>query len=138
MQFKPAISIQEEMKTKAWVGLDQRLVEDIGSRLNQLRRATTGPDLSHRRTLVDDLLKTVAVKRAIVKTINEEGISKEKAVAKARKYADEIAANYTSSAIKVFEFLLKWLWDKLYDGIEVGGFERLQACLLYTSDAADE
>lgn len=127
VQFTPAVSVQKEMKTKAWVGLDQRLNADIGERLSQLRRATIGPDLSHRRTLVDELLKTVAVKRAIVTAMQEEGLSKEKAVAKARKYADEIAANYTSSAIKVFEFLLKWLWDKLYDGIEVGGFERLQA-----------
>jgi len=126
VQFKSVISIQEEMKTKAWAGLDQRLNEDIGERLHQLRRATIGPDLSHRRTLVDDLLKTVAVKRAIVHAMQEEGMSKEKAVAKARKYADEIAANYTSSAIKVFEILLSWLWTKLYDGIEVGGFERLQ------------
>lgn len=127
VQFSPAISVQKEMQTKAWVGLDQRLNADIGEHLQQLRRATIGPDLSHRRTLVDELLKTVAVKRAIVTAMQEEGLSKEKAVAKARKYANEIAANYTSSAIKVFEFLLKWLWDKLYDGIEVGGFERLQA-----------
>lgn len=126
VQFKPVVSIQEEMKTKAWVGLDQRLNEEIGSHLHQLRRATIGPDLSHRRTLVDELLKTVAVKRAIVTAMQQDGLSKEKAVAKARKYADEIAANYTSSAIKVFEILLSWLWNKLYDGIEVGGFERLQ------------
>lgn len=126
LQFKPAISLHKEMQTKAWVGLDQRLNREMGERLSDLRRATIGPDLSHRRMLVDELMKTVAVKRAIVKMTKEEGVSKDKAVAKARKYADEIAANYTSSAIKVFELLLKQLWDKLYDGVDVGHFEQLQ------------
>lgn len=126
IQFKPAISIHEEMQTKAWQGLDQRLNEDMSARLHDLRRATIGPDLSHRRTLVDDLMRTSAVKRAIVKAKQDDGISKEKAVTKARKYANEIAANYTSSAIKVFELLLRQLWDKIYDGIEVSNFERLQ------------
>ncbi len=127
LQFKSPISIHAQMQTRAWAGLDRRLNEEMGESLYQLRRATIGPDLSHRRTLVDDLLKTVAVKRAIVTTVQKQGISKDKAVARARKYADEIAANYTSSAIKVFELILRFLWDKLYDGVEVGHFARLQA-----------
>lgn len=136
LQFTESISLKEELSRKAWAGLDQRLSEDMAERLTQLRRAIIGPDLSHRRTLVNDLLKTVAVKRAIVKTMQEEGIDKDKAVAKARKYAEEIAADYSFSVIKFLDIVLTWVWNKLYDGVEVSHLEKLQQvapgnCVVY-------
>ncbi|MGM0563734.1 MAG: glycerol-3-phosphate 1-O-acyltransferase PlsB [Pseudomonadota bacterium] len=136
VQFSSAVSLQEELKRKALVGLDKQLSESMSTQLSDLRKATIGPDLSHRRTLVNDLMKTVAVKRAIVTTMQEEGIDKEQAVARARKYADELAADYSSSVIKFLEIVLSWVWNKLYDGVEVGHLERLQQsapgnCLIY-------
>ena len=136
LQLSPAISLREEIKRSALEDLEHRLSESMAQQLNDLRRATIGPDLSHRRTLVNELLKTAAVKRAIVTTMKEEGLDKEKAVARARKYGNELAADYSSSVIKFLEIVLSWVWNKLYDGVEIGHLERLQQaapgnCLIY-------
>ncbi|MFT7338680.1 MAG: glycerol-3-phosphate O-acyltransferase, partial [Marinobacter maritimus] len=39
--------------------------------------------------------------------------------ARALKYADEIAANMSVVTIRVFEVLLAWLWNRIYNGILV-------------------
>ena len=126
LQFTHAISLRQALADQAWDDLDRRLLESMDERLIQLRRAIIGPDLSHRRTLVSELLRSVPVKRAIVATAKEEGINKEDALARARKYADELAANYSANSIKVFSAILSSVWNKLYDGIEIGNMDCLQ------------
>lgn len=93
----------------------------------RLRIATIGPDLSHRRTLVNQVLNSDPVRRAIRRHSEVNKVPIQKAVAKARRYANEIAANYSYTTVRVMERLLAWLWNRLYDGIEVSGIERLKA-----------
>jgi glycerol-3-phosphate O-acyltransferase len=93
----------------------------------RLRVATIGPDLSHRRTLLNQLLNSEAVRRAIRRHSEVHKLPMHKSVARARRYANEIAANYSYTTVRVMERLLSWLWHRLYDGIEVAGMERLKA-----------
>jgi glycerol-3-phosphate O-acyltransferase len=93
----------------------------------RLRIATIGPDLSHRRTLVNQVLNSDAVRRAIRRHSEVNKVPIHKSVARARRYANEIAANYSYTTVRVMERLLAWLWNRLYDGIEVGGVARLKA-----------
>ncbi|HRP34860.1 MAG TPA: glycerol-3-phosphate 1-O-acyltransferase PlsB [Gammaproteobacteria bacterium] len=93
----------------------------------RLRIATIGPDLSHRRTLVNQVLNSDPVRRAIRRHSEVNKVPIQKAVARARRYANEIAANYSYTTVRVMERLLAWLWNRLYDGIEVSGIERLKA-----------
>jgi len=87
------------------------------------RVATIGPDLSHRRILVNKLLKSRKVRRAIDREMQSARLTRQKATSRARKYANEVAANYSYPVIRVAENILTWLWQKLYDGIEVNHFE---------------
>ncbi len=89
------------------------------------RAATVGPDLSHRRTLIKSVLRTPAVRRAILAEAGDEFRKQELARRKAEKYALEIAADISYPMIRIIERILKWLWNRIYDGIELNHMDRL-------------
>ena len=92
-----------------------------------LRIATIGPDLSHRRTLLNQVVNSESVRRAIRRHSEVNKQPMHKSVQRARRYANEIAANYSYTTVRIGERVLTWLWNRLYDGIEVGGVDRLKA-----------
>ena len=91
------------------------------------RVATVGPDLSHRRTLINQVLREPAVRTAIKNEAGDDYRKEEVARRKAEKYALEIAADISYPTIRVIERLLKWLWHRIYDGIELNHIDRLHA-----------
>ncbi|EAT12136.1 Glycerol-3-phosphate O-acyltransferase [Oceanobacter sp. RED65] len=91
-----------------------------------IRTAVIGPDLSHRRTLVHRLVRKPMVKAAIEKEMQDKGISREKAKARAIKYGDEIASNQSHSTIRFLDILLTWVWNKLYNGVNVHNLDGLK------------
>lgn len=106
-----------------------RLIRKVGRVLRvhfrHTRSAVIGPDLSHRRTLVHRLIRKPMVKAAIEQEANENHISYEKAQAKALKYGDEIASNQSYSTIRFLEILLSWVWNKLYNGVQIQNLDTL-------------
>ncbi len=101
----------------------QRVLSD---RLYQVKTATLGPDTSHRRTLVRDLLLAPDVQAAIQKRSIEENISAYKAALQARKYLYEIVADRTSITIRLMQIGLTSFWNKFYSGIKVYHAEQLR------------
>ena len=91
-----------------------------------LKTATIGPDLSHRRNLVKGLINEPSVRQAILDEAQRENISPEKARAQALRYANEIASDYTYTAIRFFEVVLSWFWNKIYDGVKLNHIEGVQ------------
>ena len=81
------------------------------------RNATIGPDLSHRRMLVDSILHAESIRAAVSQEATEKNISIEKAADRARAYANEIAADYSYPVIRMIDRVLNWLWNKFYNGI---------------------
>jgi len=107
-----------------------RLIRKLGRVLRvhfrHTRSAVIGPDLSHRRTLVHRLIRKPMVKAAIEDLMQEKGISYEKAAAQAIKYGDEIASNQSHSTIRFLSIILNWVWNKLYNGVNVRHMEKLK------------
>jgi len=91
----------------------------------QRRTATVGPDLSHRRTLVNQVLRTAAVRRVIDAEAGDDYRKQEVARRRAEKYALEIAADISYPTIRVAVRVLRWLWNRIYDGVELNHMERL-------------
>ncbi len=91
----------------------------------QRRAATVGPDLSHRRTLVEQVLVEPSVQAAIEAEGGNDPAKIEASRNKARKYALEIAADISYPTIRVAERFLKWLWHRIYDGIELQHVDRV-------------
>jgi glycerol-3-phosphate O-acyltransferase len=92
----------------------------------QRRIATVGPDLSHRRTLVNQVLRSPIVRRAIATEGGGDFRKQELARRKAREYALEIAADISYPTIRVLYRVLRWLWNQIYDGIELNHMDTLR------------
>ena len=88
-----------------------------------LKAAVIGPDISHRRNLVKGLVRDPMVRQAISDEAERENIPPAKAEAQALRYGNEIASDYTYTAIRFLEVVLSWFWNKIYDGIKVNNIE---------------
>ena len=93
----------------------------------RVRSAAIGPDLSHRRTVIDSVLRSPPVREAIAEQARKEKISEYKAWKQGRKFAFEIAANYSYAFVRVASFALTWFWNKIYDGVELQHFREIPA-----------
>ena len=123
----------EPLSLRAFIdeGLDEpRTVRRISRTLRNLfreqRTATIGPELSHRRTIVAEVLATRAVRVAVAQEMKDRNLSRREALLVAKRYADEIAANYSHPFIIFMEGILSWLWNRLYDGVELHHKQVLQ------------
>ncbi|MDT8408000.1 MAG: glycerol-3-phosphate 1-O-acyltransferase PlsB [Wenzhouxiangellaceae bacterium] len=104
----------------------RRISRMLRVHFKRVRTSAIGPDRSHRRTLVDQVAHSPSVRQAIAAKARREGIEIYQAEAQARKYAREIAADYSYSFIRIAEMLLGWFWNRIYRGVEVFHFSRFR------------
>ncbi len=97
----------------------RRLSRQLRAQLRNQRVAVIGPDLSHRRTVVAQVLATRAVRAAVAQERREQRLSRREALWVAKGYADEIAANYSHTFVVFMARMLTGLWNRLYDGVEL-------------------
>ena len=130
VRFSPPISLaalREESQDERIERLQRKLARVLRVHFRRVRTAVIGPDLSHRRTVVDSVLNSEAVRTAIAATATKERITHVKARQKAARYAREIAADYSQPFVRSVSFLLASFWNKLYDGISMHHFDGLRA-----------
>jgi glycerol-3-phosphate O-acyltransferase len=123
----------EPLSLRAFIdeGLDEprtvrRVLRTLRGLFREQRTATIGPDLSHRRTLVAQVLATRAVRVAVAQEMKDRNLSRREALLVAKRYADEIAANYSHPFVIFMERILSRLWNRLYDGVELHHKQVLQ------------
>jgi len=105
----------------------RRVLRSLRTILRAQRASSIGPDLSHRRTMVLQVLKTQAVRQAVRDEMQARQIQRRPALLLARKYALEIAANYSQAFITFMAMVLGRVWNSLYDGVELEHIENLSA-----------
>jgi len=88
-------------------------------RFRRLRSSAIGPDLSHRRNLIDEMIAADPLQEAIGEESRRVGSSAEAAELRARKFAWEIASDFSYPVVRALELVLKGLWNRLYDEIVV-------------------
>ena len=91
----------------------------------RMRESAIGPDLSHRRNLIDAMIASDAMRQAIADEALRLGVTDAAAEARARRFAWEIASDFSYPAIRVGELLLERLWRRLYDAVVVHHGEEL-------------
>ena len=126
VQFAPPVSMREAMAAEAPARGVRKLQRLLRVHFRRIRAVVIGPDLSHRRTVVDSLLNADPVRNAIDAAASKENIDREKARQRARKYALEIAADYSHPVVRSLQFMLKGFWNKLYDGVDVHHFDTIR------------
>jgi glycerol-3-phosphate O-acyltransferase len=107
--------------------LTRKIARVLRTHFHRIRAAVIGPDLSHRRTVVDAVLNAEPVRAAINATATKENISHAKAWRKAHDLVMEIAADYSHPVVRSASFLLSNFWNKLYDGIAMHHFDKARA-----------
>lgn len=116
----PALSLKELMESTSDTSRTVRKVNRIlRVHFRQKKASVIGPDLSHRRQLVNTLITSPRIKAAIEADAAAQEISYAKAEAKARKYANEIASDFSISVIRFLDIILTWFWNKLYSGVNI-------------------
>ena len=90
------------------------------------RTAALGPTLQNRDVVIQQLLNTPRVKEEIAAEARRGKLTPEQTAAKARRYAEEIAANYSSTTVRFLERLLEFVWNRIFRGVKVFGMERLR------------
>lgn len=88
--------------------------------------AATGPRLMHRQQMFETLMVNPAIKRLISDEATNKSISEAEVRKQALAIMDEIAGDYRDVTVRFGERILGWLWNRLYNGIEVSKAERLR------------
>ncbi len=121
------VELDEPLSLRTLLGADlqvaqrgRRVTRTLRALYARRRAARIGPDLSHRRTIVNEVLHTRAVRAAVSQEMRAKGLTRRKAMLRARAYALEIAANYSHAFVRFMERALTRLWNRLYDGVELG------------------
>ncbi|WP_302141083.1 glycerol-3-phosphate 1-O-acyltransferase PlsB [Halomonas alkalicola] len=93
----------------------------------RVRTRVLGPDLSHRRTLIEGVARSPEVREVIEALAAEGRPSAHRLERRALRYGREIASNMTYPVLRFMDGLLRRLWNRLYDGVDVRGLERVKA-----------
>lgn len=97
----------------------RRIARNLMARLDAGRTAYIGPDLSHRRTLRAQVLRTQGVRSLVAQQAREREVPRRTVFEEAQQMFDEIAADYSPAFVQFMERVLKRLWTRIYDGVEV-------------------
>jgi len=110
------------------VTLTQRKVARVlRVHFRRIRARVLGPDISHHRTLMRGVVDSRPVREAVLEAaeINRSTPARERR--RAERYAREIASNMSYPVLRFFYELLKRLWNRLYDGVDVHGLDAVKA-----------
>lgn len=127
VQFGTPVALEELMSSEAEQPRQVRkLLRLLRVSFNNQRQAIIGPDLSHRRTLLNNILASKEVRGAIERETRTKDVTLLSVEKKAMAYAHEIASDQSYRVIRFFFVLLTWLWNRLYAGIEVNNIDAVK------------
>ncbi|MDH2924412.1 glycerol-3-phosphate acyltransferase [Nicoletella semolina] len=131
IRFSQAVSLRYMVTEHgADHAIAQKLARVAKMHFAKQRYSTTGPRLPDRQAMFNKLLQSPAILAAIEDESKKAKSSPEKARKEAKKILDEIAANVSHESLRVADRLLSWLWNKLYQGINVQNGERVRKLAL--------
>jgi glycerol-3-phosphate O-acyltransferase len=112
------ISLRSLLDAQAAPDQARRMTRVLRGVLRRQRATRIGPDLSHRRTIVARVLRARAVRAVVASEAKEKHDKYRPGLLQARKYAFEIAANYSHAFVQFGEKLLGRVWNRVYDGVK--------------------
>ena len=130
LEFHPAQSLRQLVENAEVqcpnISPATYITNQLNDFLDSQREVILGPDLSDRRNVMQSLIKSPDVQDAIRKESVRSKISMIDAERKAVGFVNEIASDYSYSAIRFAELALMRLWTQLYDGVEVHNFNTVR------------
>jgi glycerol-3-phosphate O-acyltransferase len=130
VHFSAPVSLRQVLNDSTDISserLTRKVARVLRTHFRRIRAAVIGPDLSHRRTVVDAVLNAEPVREAIAAAASKDRITYAKAWRRAHGFAMEVAADYSHPVVRSISFLLSNFWNKLYDGIAMHHFDKARA-----------
>ncbi|WP_192035286.1 glycerol-3-phosphate 1-O-acyltransferase PlsB [Halomonas sp. YLGW01] len=127
VHFGAPLSLRALLDTRPDALTNRKVARLLRVHFRRQRIRVLGPDLSHRRTLIDGVVASPAVRQAISETARAEGRPPVRVKARARRYGHEIASNMSYPVLRLLDGLLERLWTRLYDGVDVHGLDAVKA-----------
>jgi glycerol-3-phosphate O-acyltransferase len=92
-------------------------------------RVVTGPPLKAPQRVIDQTLNDLQLRRTLAEIARERGRADDSLDREARKDLREIAARYNPLAVDLLKRIVKWMFRRIYDGVDVdeAGMRRLAA-----------
>jgi glycerol-3-phosphate O-acyltransferase len=95
--------------------LRNSLIESI----NRINRAIVGPTLKSKLELKEMILNNPRLQKVIQRRAKSRGCEVSEIQREADQYLEEIAADYSYTFIKWMERFFGWVWNNIFDGIEI-------------------
>ncbi|MCR1838084.1 glycerol-3-phosphate 1-O-acyltransferase PlsB [Pasteurella caecimuris] len=131
VRFSQAVSLRDMANMH---GSDEKMAQKLARvakmHFARQRISATGPRLPNREAMFNKLLQSATIQAAIDDEAKSKNISREKAEKEAYKILDEIAADVSHSSLRAADRFLRWLWNKLYSGIDVQNADRVRKLAL--------
>jgi len=126
--YSKAVSSRKMLELK---GSDEeiahKLIRVAGTHFYRRHQTLTGPNILERHQLYNSVLGAKSVRKAIVEEARSKQLSHQQAKQQAKKYVNEIAADYRPGMIRLVEKILTKIWNKIYNGIEVRHADKVRA-----------
>ncbi len=97
----------------------KKLKRTLKDHFKSQREAILGPALYDINQIMQNILTSKTIEDIITKEASSSSSSQQKIEARAKKYFQEIAANFSLNTIRFFDVLLSLLWKKIYTGVEI-------------------
>jgi glycerol-3-phosphate O-acyltransferase len=121
------INLAEYMKageTLSREELVRQLRGELITRIDEEKATIVGPLLKSREEIIGMVLRDKGLVSFMEETASNAKKGKRDLVAirkEARKYLEEIASDYNEIFVEIWEKILSWLWNNIYDGVVVDG-----------------
>jgi glycerol-3-phosphate O-acyltransferase len=104
-----------------------KLIRVAGAHFYRRQQTLTGPNILERQQLYNSVLGAKSVRKTIIEEARSKNLSHQQAKLQAKKYVDEIAADYRPGLIRLAEKMLTKIWNKIYNGIEIRHADKVRA-----------
>ncbi len=102
----------------------RKLVRVFRVHFRRARIATLGPSLSRLNNTVRAVLANPEVRETMNRIGQAEGRGRAEMQAQVRAMVTELAADYSTTTLRVLAIILSWIWNRVYDGVEVHRISR--------------
>ncbi len=131
VRFSQAVSLHFMVKEHGFdEGIAQKLARVAKMHFAKQRYSAMGPRLPDRQAMFNKLLQSPDILAAIEDEAKKPKGSPEKARKEAEKIMHEIAADVRHDSLRMADRFLSWLWNKLYQGINVQYADRVRKLAL--------
>ena len=97
----------------------QRLRGELLDRIDEEKTTIVGPALKSRDELIGMVLNDQDLIRYMENTAASGKSNYQRVLKETRKYLHEIASDYNDMFVEIWDKVLTWLWNNIYDGVVV-------------------